>query len=383
MSPLDSKASVGAIQDTIYDQQGLNSIKSMGRDKNPDALREVAKQFESMFLQQMLKTMRDTNDVFSEGNYFDSNEMKFHRDMMDQQMVLNLSSGKGMGLAEQFYQSMMQAYGQYMNKPEGKDQPVTGDLFNGELPGKVTSRELKMPDVLHYSHINQSLEVDDPASRAMDELMAIYHGEKSVTSESNNSAVPALLRKSEAAGEKLPISQSQQAFVNLLKPHAEKAAKELDVNPDVLIAQVALETGWGKHVIHSQKGENSFNLFNIKAGEKWQGKTVNVSTREYQDGVTYYERADFKRYQNYADSFADYVSLIKNNSRYQQALSAGKDSGAYAQALQKAGYATDPDYADKIKQLLKTDAISAMDDLGQSARSLLGLANQARQQLME
>lgn len=346
MLPIDTKSNINAVQDSIFDSQGLNSIKAMGRDKNPESIRAVAKQFEAMFMQQMLKTMRDTNDVFAEGNFLDSSQVKFHRDMLDQQMVLNLSSGKGIGLAEQFYQSMMQAYGTYMDKPESADEANTAEPS-------------AMNELMNTDYKNT------PDAGAQDRQLI-----------SKPMAV-------QATSDKLAVSQSQQDFVSLLKPHAEKAARALNLNPEVLVAQAALETGWGKHVIHSSKGENSFNLFNIKAGNQWQGKSINVSTQEFNQGVTYYERADFKKYNSYAESFADYVQLIKNNSRYQQALSASKDSGAYAQELQKAGYATDPDYADKIKSLLKTDAISAMASVGQSARSLLTLTGQLRQQLME
>ena len=373
MLPIDNKTSVNVIQDSIFDQHGLNSIKSMGRDKNPESLREVAKQFEAMFMQQMLKTMRETNEVFAEGNYFDSSQVKFHRDMMDQQMVLNLSTGRGIGLAEHFYQSMMQSYGKFLDKPstEANTDGTIGSSNAQDEP-------LKMPELLRYSHIGQSLEMIDPASRAVDQLMKAYYGNSQTSAGQDNVTV-----KEQGDGEKLPISQSQLAFVSMLKPHAEKAARLLNVNADVLVAQAALETGWGKHVIHSPQGENSFNLFNIKAGEPWQGKSINVATKEVKGNVAYSERADFRQYQSYAESFADYVRLIKNNNRYQQALSVGNNSGAYAEALQDAGYATDPDYAGKIKQLLKSEAISAMSALGKSARSLLSLANQTRQQLME
>lgn len=377
MLPIDSKTSVSNIQDSMLNQQGLDAIKTMGRDKNPDAIRQVAKQFEAMFMQQMLKTMRDTNDVFAEGNYLDTSQIKFHREMLDQQMVLNLTSGRGIGLAEQFYQSMMQSYGKFLNKPAAADDEQH-EALHGEVNPKVTG------ELLGYAHISQSLESSDSASHAIDQLMQVYHGHASNNIPADDVTVDSVRKLPEQdASHKLPVSQSQQAFVAMLKPHAEKAARELNVNPEVLVAQAALETGWGKHVIHSPKGENSFNLFNIKAGEHWQGKTVNVTTQEFQQGVTFYDRADFKQYRSYADSFSDYVHLIKSNKRYQQALSVSKNSDAYAQELQNAGYATDPDYAEKIKQLLKTDAITSMAGLGKAAQSLLTLASQARQHLME
>jgi flagellar protein FlgJ len=211
--------------------------------------------------------------------------------------------------------------------------------------------------------------------------------ELSAISSVNYVAVPALLNKVQPsnirAGQKASISNTQENFVMLLKPHAEKAAAELNINPDVLIAQVALETGWGKHVIHDKQGGNSFNLFNIKANTGWQGDKVNVTTLEYRNGVATNEKSDFRKYTNYAESFSDYVNLMKNNPRYQQALSAGKNSSAYADALQSAGYATDPGYAKKIKGLLNSDAIRTVNELAQSAQTLLSTAAIAGRKLVE
>jgi flagellar protein FlgJ len=190
-------------------------------------------------------------------------------------------------------------------------------------------------------------------------------------------------------GQKTSVSSTQENFVMMLKPHAEKAAAELNINPDVLIAQVALETGWGKHVIHDKRGENSFNLFNIKAGNQWQGDKVNVSTLEFRDGIAANEKADFRKYSNYADSFSDYVQFMKNNSRYAQVLEKGNDSAAYADALQSAGYATDPEYAKKIKRLLNTDvikslgAVTPVDEVKSSVQSVISLATSIRRHLVE
>jgi flagellar protein FlgJ len=125
------------------------------------------------------------------------------------------------------------------------------------------------------------------------------------------------------------------------------------------LAQAALETGWGKHLIHDTQGNNSFNIFNIKA-TGWQGKSVVVNTLENRQGIAQQERASFRQYENYAQSFADYVSLIKNNPRYKDALTAGENSEGYAEALQKAGYATDPQYAQKIKRLINTESIRSV-----------------------
>lgn len=382
MLPIDAGLKAPAVQDSYLDQQGLNSIKAMGRDKDPQALKEVAKKFEAMFVQQMLKTMREANDVFAQDSYFNSQESRFHRDMMDQQMVLNLTSGAGIGLATQFYQQMSQAYGQGSSVD---DQASTAT--DGELSHAVKYQTPSAIDELmnaYVSNANSNTTDADSNSDAVD-LQAL--------------AIPPLLLKPvlpmqrlQASGVKAGIADSRENFVALLQPHAEKAAQELNINPDVLIAQVALETGWGKHVIHHKNGENSFNLFNIKAGSSWQGNKVNVSTLEYQGGVAAIEKADFRKYNDYSESFSDYVRLMKNSPRYQDVLQTGKNSAAYAEALQSAGYATDPEYAKKIKQLLNTDVIREVRELTQrvtqhtissTSTTMLSMAANAGRTIME
>jgi flagellar protein FlgJ len=371
MMTVDTGLKPAQVQDTYLDPNALDSIKAMGRDKDPAALKEVAKKFEAMFVQQMLKTMREANEAFGEGNYFDSQSTKFHRDMLDQQMVLNLTSGAGIGIADHFYKQMLQNYGGSM-KAEAAGDAVVHD---GALPEAVKYKK-------SYEQTTDSTEADaldawiNDFVRMSDNsrLQSVFSegDQQSVNAEQvpavpNYAMIPALLNKPQPivsrGGQKASISSSQENFVMLLKPHAEKAAAELQINPDVLIAQIALETGWGKHVIHNKQGDNSFNLFNIKAGSQWQGDKVNVNTLEYRDGIAANEKADFRKYADYSESFSDYVRLMKNNPRYQQALDAGTNSSAYAEALQSAGYATDPQYAKKIKQLLNSDALKSLGSL--------------------
>lgn len=340
MLPIDSGVKVPQVQDNYLDPNSLNSIKAMGRDRDPQAIKEVAKKFEGLLVQQMLKSMREANDVFSEGNFLDSQTTRFHRDMLDQQMVLDLTSGPGIGLADHFYRQMMQNYGGAM-RPDA-DVPLNAVAPLQELTRRNTAR---------------------PVAQTTAAIAA-------------------------PVGQKTSISLTQENFVMLLKPHAEKAAAQLQISPDVLIAQVALETGWGKHVIHDRAGNNSFNLFNIKAGGQWQGEKVNVNTLEYRNGIAAQEKSDFRKYNDYSDSFSDYVRLMKNNPRYEKVLAAGTDSPAYAEALQSAGYATDPDYAKKIKQLLNSDAIQSLDipiaeNIHASAPAVLTLPAINSRQLVE
>lgn len=302
--------SSSAVKDNYFDQNSLNSVKAMGRHNDPAALKEIAKKFEAMFVQQMLKSMREANAVFSDGDIFSSEEVKFHQDMMDQQMVLNLTSGEGIGLAKSMFEQMQKSYG----------KPV--DIKGQSEPLKTLDKNFRSP----------------------------------VTAIKPLSLAPQ--NKDTRIGNKTAIANTPEDFVEKLRPYAEKAAAELNVGTDVILAQAALETGWGKHLIHDTQGNNSFNIFNIKA-TGWGGRSVSVNTLENKQGVTQQERAAFRQYDDYAGSFADYVSLIKNNPRYKEALTAGNDSESYAEALQKAGYATDPDYADKIKRLLNSDSIRA------------------------
>ncbi len=323
-----------AVRDNYFDQNSLNSVKSMGRKNDPEALREISKKFESMFVQQMLKSMRDANAVFGEDNVFSSKETEFHQEMMDQQMVLNLTSGEGIGLAKTMFQQMQQLYG----------HPAAPGAQSDSI--KTLERNLRVAPSIK------------PLASALNETAI--------------SAKGSLLKDvSGRTGIKTAVAQTQEEFLAKIKPHAEKAAAELNVGTDVLLAQAALETGWGKHLIHDANGNNTFNIFNIKS-TGWQGKSVSVNTLENKQGVTQQERAGFRQYDDYSQSFADYVSLMKNNTRYKDVLAAGDNSTAYADALQKAGYATDPDYAGKIKSLLNNDsirsAVAAADSIQEDSR---------------
>lgn len=396
MLPIDTGANVSHVQDSYLDPNSLNSIKAMGRDKDPQALKEVAKKFEAMFVQQMLKTMREANAAFGEGNYFDSQATLFHRDMLDQQMVLNLTSGSGIGLADHFYKQMLQNYGAGM-KPDhvaaGQSAQAIGGVLDQAVEYKKSGNSLvETPGADDLEDwINDFIRMSDNSH--LQTIFSETEAEEKVQPPMHYGMLPAFANKTlvsnSRSGQKSSISSTQENFVMMLKPHAEKAAAELQINPDVLIAQVALETGWGKHVIHDKQGGNSFNLFNIKAGSQWQGDKVNVATLEYRDGIAANEKADFRKYTDYADSFSDYVRLMKNNSRYEQVLQKGGDSAAYAEALQSAGYATDPEYAQKIKRLLNSDVIKSLgalnpiDDLKSNVQSVLSLATSTRHQLVE
>ncbi len=145
---------------------------------------------------------------------------------------------------------------------------------------------------------------------------------------------------------------SPESFVNSMKPYAEKAAKALGVEPSLLLAQAALETGWGQKVVKNVNGSSN-NLFNIKADRRWQGDKIATQTLEFHDNTPVKETAAFRSYSNYQDSFNDYVRFLNDNPRYETALQQRGDSESFIRGIHRAGYATDPAYADKVLQVQK------------------------------
>lgn len=271
------------------DFQGLASLKNDAKGQAPTALKEAARQFESLFTQMLLKSMREANKSFGEDSLFGSDQADMYQDMFDDQIAMQMSKGKGLGLA---------------------------DMLVRQLQGGVT-------------------------------------GTQQPTAAGAPTATP--------VADKQPVAASKEEFLRTLRPHAEQAAREIGVDPDALLAQAALETGWGRSVPCNAQGECSFNLFGIKAGSQWSGATVNVPTLEFESGIPVRKVERFRAYDSPADSFRDYAALIRDSSRYAGARGAGDNVEAFAAALQQGGYATDPNYAQKIAAV--ADEVRARSDV--------------------
>jgi flagellar protein FlgJ len=153
---------------------------------------------------------------------------------------------------------------------------------------------------------------------------------------------------------------SPESFVRQLWSMAEKAAKKIGVRPEVILSQAALETGWGKHVIAKTDHASSHNLFNIKADARWEGEATSIGTVEYRNGIAVKEQAKFRVYASYQDSFNDYIHFLQTQPRYQEALQNTADPEAFIEGLHKAGYATDPAYADKVKRIMNSDTLAGI-----------------------
>lgn len=337
--------------DVFTDLTTLNKIKAAGRQDQGAGIKEVAKKFESIFVNMMLKSMRKANESFEEGNFLHSSESQFYRDMFDQQLSVSLTQGHGIGLADILAQQLAAQHG--ITLPDAKSlstsldsNKLTNDQVNNIETGKKaaqTSPTLASIHVQPLQDIAQTITAASPETVTDDEIVD--------SPELNRSQLISYNNPAEVISNPTNFDDPQ-AFVQGLYPHATKAASVIGLEPKVLLAQAALETGWGKGMSRRPDGSPSFNVFNIKADRRWQGETVFKDTTEYRQGIALNEVAKFRAYGSYAESFADYVQFLQNNPRYTEALAQTSDSASYLQALQQAGYATDPNYAKKILRIV-------------------------------
>ena len=299
--------------------QGFSDLRRLARDEAPEATDVAARQFEALFIQMMLKSMRDAAPGLDGG---DSDQVGFYRDMFDQQIALELARGEGIGLRES----------------------LVRELSGGDVKVSSAAAEMRMPQ-------HRVPAAAEPMSEAPPDAEA--------------EAAP--VGAGGTAGTPQPVGsgafRSPDDFIHAMWPHAEAAGGELGVSPEVLLAQSALETGWGRHVMRQADGSSSHNLFGIKADPRWSGPRVHVQTLEYVDGVAERQRAAFRAYGSPAESFADYVDFLRGNPRYRHALEQAPDAEAFLRGLQEAGYATDPAYADKILDILNRGTLRRISEL--------------------
>jgi len=347
------------------DLASLNAITQLGKQDEAKALKEVARQFESMFVGMMLKSMRDANAVFEEGNPLNSNESKFYRQMFDDQLALSMSQGKGMGLADSIYRQMKRQFD--IKEKDASDKPVIAE------PAGIPIGNTKPQNP--FSSLRPNLDLPQFNAQARDlieNITAPVQGLKmelpvgvKVQQLTSSTPVPVLeehkaekLKPQEQAISKQSGFSSPQNFIETIWPIAQRVGEEMGVAPKAILAQAALETGWGKHIIHQGDGSNSHNLFGIKADRRWSGKVATVNTLEYRNGLAQKERAPFRVYNSYEESLKDYGAFVVDSSRYQDAVKQGNSIKAYSEGLQKGGYATDPQYAQKIQRIASGDLLN-------------------------
>jgi flagellar protein FlgJ len=267
------------------DARGLEQLRAQAKQSPDQALKEAAQQFESVFLNMMLKSMREATP---QDGMFESEQTRMFTGMLDQQLAQNMAS-KGVGLADIMVQQLSR-----------------------NMAGQPEVAKAMPPSSSGAS----------PRTEGMSALPSAYS------------------------------ENAQQNFVDRMTPFATQASGASGVPTQLILGQAALESGWGKREIRMPDGSNSFNLFGIKAGASWNGKVAEVMTTEYRNGVAYKQVERFRAYSSYAEAFQDHASLIANNPRYAEVMQQAGNPAGMAEAMQRAGYATDPNYADKLAKVM-------------------------------
>ncbi|MBS4098221.1 MAG: flagellar assembly peptidoglycan hydrolase FlgJ [Sulfuricella sp.] len=282
------------------DTQSVDKLKLLSRQDQGKALKTVAQQFESMFLNMMLKSMRE---AVPQDGLFDSDQTRFYTEMHDKQLTQKLSSGKGIGLADMLVKQL------------SRSQALDGQAEKIAADGQAAAV---------------------PLSRSAPTVPL-------------RQAPPAIDTGRE-------MGKQRKDFVEKIWLHAASAAQEIGVSPHFLVGQAALESAWGKSEIRGADGKQTYNVFGIKASAGWQGAVAEVPTTEYVGGVAQKTTARFRAYSSYAEAFRDYADTLRGNPRYASVLDA-HDASGFATALQRSGYATDPQYANKLSRILGSSAM--------------------------
>jgi len=306
------------IAQSAIDSHGLNQLRYQAKltDNDQNTMRQVAAQFESLFVNMMLKSMRQASlgDAI-----FDSNQSKMYQDMSDQQLASDLSSRGGLGLQDVILKQL------------GGDSAL---MNNQVKPGQAYSIDTVVIRPALGAKVN---------ARVIEQIKDAKPAEMST--------------HIKQTAEQMTFDNPQD-FVEKLWPYAQQAAEKIGLSPEVILSQAALETGWGKHVLSNAKGESSFNLFNIKADNSWSGDYTTKNALEYREGKALHESSRFRAYESYQQSFDDYVQFLQTQPRYREALRHVNDPEAFVEHLHKAGYATDPQYSDKIKRIMNGDTLA-------------------------
>lgn len=292
-----------SVEPNIFDVGRLSSLKNQVKGNDPKALKEAARQFEALFLQMVLKSMRDATP--REG-MFDSEQTRMYESLLDQQLTQVLAGKGNTGLAAMIEKQLTRS-------------TAEPQVSEGGLPLSPQSSALPL------EKLQRALALEP---QAWNEKPAAPTGGMTAASQ----------------------------FVDQVWPHAQEAARSLGVPPHFLVAQAALETGWGKSEPRRADGSPSFNLFGIKAGRSWSGPVVEAVTTEYVDGVSQRQLERFRAYASYSEAFADYARMLASNPRY-AAVQGSQDGAAFASSLQRAGYASDPMYAAKLERIISSTTL--------------------------
>jgi flagellar protein FlgJ len=298
------------------DSKGMTELRQAAKQNSPDALKETARQFEALFMNMVMKSMREATP---QDGIFDSEQSRMYTAMLDQQVSQNLAK-RGVGLAD----------------------VLVRQLSNTVNAQQVTSLE-------QQGNASSGLEIAEKIAAG---IAAHQSASKTASAANNTSAITDLEKSGRRSSSSRPAHVRE--FQEKVASHAEEASRTTGIPAKFMIGQAALESGWGKREIVAADGTRSHNLFGIKATSGWKGKVVEAVTTEYIDGVAQRRVEKFRAYDSYADAFRDYGRMLSKNPRYANVVANAQDASSFAQGLQKAGYATDPNYAAKLSKLIQT-----------------------------
>ncbi len=302
----------------LLGNNSLDQLKFSAKQNTPESLKLVAQQFEALFMNILTKSMRTGTGE----SLFDNGETRLYTELLDQQYSQKISGGKGLGLAK----ALVQQLTRNQAGPAETETPLNGPLpiqpnlapkaFSQGLPGNAQTPLPILPK-------------NETPIKPLNAPVALH-----------------------------TASNAPKEFVNRFLPYATITGQALGVKPQAILAQAALESGWGKRQIKLDDGSPSYNLFGLKAGANWEGKVATVRTTEYVSGVAQAHVERFRAYNSYDDAFRDYAGLLKSTPRYQAVLNTGETRN-FAIGLQNAGYATDPNYAAKISRVAENSFLLA------------------------
>jgi flagellar protein FlgJ len=351
------------------DLKGLDALKRSASASDPNALRQVAKQFESVFAKMMLTSMRQASSSIGDP-IFGSDQQEFYQGMFDDQLSIELTKGKGLGLADMLVRQLQKVTGA-TSAPDGTPNAKESGALKMPRSGSGPTLAYQLAPAAAAKSAPFGAAQGTPAQSAAQGAPSALNQhflsepdafDPGAALDVATQFIQKMLNGNAAANGLAPsfrTPDSPEDFVKQLWPCAEAAGKELGINPTHLLAQAALETGWGKSMPCDANGNPSYNFFGIKAGSDWTGDSVSARTLEFQGGVPVPQNARFRSYDTAQDSFRDYVALLRDNPRYAAALNTGNDAKAFASALQRGGYATDPAYAQKIASIAQNLESSA------------------------
>lgn len=296
--------STASLSDKLaFDVQGTDALRAKVKAGDAEAMRATAREFESMMVNMMLKTMRETSFEDPEHKLFGGQAMQMYRDLLDQQWSRKAAEGRGFGFADM----LMRQFKAQQPKP-----------------------------------------ADAAAAGQLDSMPAISQAGRLPNAESGMAAV-AIGETAAQAMAPASLPEAARQFMQRMRPHADTAAQRLGVPAEYVLAHAGLESGWGQREIKRADGSPSYNLFGIKAGKNWQGDAAQTLTTEYQYGLPVKKQEPFRAYGSYAEAFDDYAKLLER--RYAGAIGQADASG-FSYGLQQAGYASDPRYGEKLSRLI-------------------------------